>query len=71
MVGVQWSQSGHASWRHEVTNEGHANHHRPPNVVGAKTFLKKRGASERGRQKCSSLTPIFKNRRRQDRLLYA
>ena len=26
VVGVQWSQHRHASWRHEVTNEGHAGH---------------------------------------------
>ena len=62
MVGVQWSQSGHASWHHEVTNEGLAGHHGPPNAIGAKTFLKKRGASERGRQKCSSLALVFENR---------
>ena len=62
MVGVQWSQFGHAMLRHKVADDEHADHHRPPNAVGGEIF-KKRGASEPGQAKrCSSLTPVFENK---------
>ena len=38
VVGVQWSQSGHAMLRHEVANDEHAGHHRPPNAVGGQNW---------------------------------
>ena len=42
VVGVHWSQFGHAMLCHRVADDEHADHHRPPNAVGGELFKKAR-----------------------------
>ena len=61
VVGVQWSQCEHASWRHEVTNEEHAGHH-GPTERGGRQNLKSAGPLSEAGKRCSSLALVFENR---------
>ena len=46
VVGVQWSQRGHAMQHHEVTNNGHAGHHGPTQRGGLQNLKSTEPLSE-------------------------